>query len=226
MQFRTTLLMSEFVTHDVKRFVLARPDGFSFTPGQGVELVIDEPKWRDEEGRPFTPTCLVTDRVLEFTIKRYAEGGGVTDRLHRLQPGVPLLLSEPFGTIAYQGAGTFLAAGAGLTPFLAIFRQLARDKTLAGNSLIYSNKTPADVICEKELSFYFGKRCLLTCTRVSAQGYDDRRIDRRYLEEKITDLNQYFYVCGPDPFVEDVNAALAGMGAKTDSLVFERDDEE
>lgn len=226
MQYRTTLLMSEFVTHDVKHFLLERPDGFAFTPGQGVELVIDEPKWRDEEGRPFTPTCLVTDRVLQFTIKRYTDHPGVTDRLHSLQPGAALLLSEPFGTISYQGAGTFLAAGAGLTPFLAIFRQLAKEDKLAGNSLIYSNKTPADVICEKELVHYFGKRCQLTCTRASGQGYDNRRIDRRYLKEKISDLNQYFYVCGPDSFVEDVNAALAEMGLKAESLIFERDEEE
>jgi len=226
MRYRTTLLMSEFVTHDVKRFVFERPDVFSFTPGQGVELVIDEPKWRDEEGRPFTPTCLVTDRVLEFTIKRYADHPGVTDRLHQLQPGAALLLSEPFGTISFQGTGTFLAAGAGLTPFLAIFRQLAREGTLAGNTLIYSNKTPADVICERELVHYFGKRCLLTCTRVSAAGYDDRRIDRSLLKSKITDLNQFFYVCGPDAFVEDVNAALEELGVKAQSLVFERDEEE
>jgi len=46
--------MTEFVTHDVKRFILNRPENFSFTPGQGVELVIDQGKWREEQGRPFT----------------------------------------------------------------------------------------------------------------------------------------------------------------------------
>jgi ferredoxin-NADP reductase len=55
MDHEVTLLMSEFVTHDVKRVIVSRPDGFSFTPGEGVELVINEPKWRTE-GRPFTPT--------------------------------------------------------------------------------------------------------------------------------------------------------------------------
>ena len=225
MPYRTTLLMSQFVTHDVKRFVVERPEGFSFIPGQGVELFIDQPKWRDKEGRPFTPTCLLTDRVLEFTIKRYADGGGVTDKLHSMQPGATLLLSEPFGSIAYQGRGTFIAAGAGITPFLAIFRQLARENKLADDRLLFSNKTPADVIYEKELCHYFDKRCLLTCTRASSPGYDDRRIDERFLREKIVDLEQYFYVCGPDAFVEEINDALAEMGVKTESLVFERDEE-
>jgi ferredoxin-NADP reductase len=225
MDFRATLLMRQFVTHDVKRFVLEKPSGFSFTAGQGVGVVIDEPDWRKEEERPFTPTCLAEDRVLQFTIKRYADHAGVTDRLHSLRPGATLLLSEPFGTISYQGPGTFIAAGAGITPFLAIFRQLAEDGALSGNSLIFSNKTPADVIYEKELRHYFAENCLLTCTRSSGQGYDDRRVDRRYLEEKIRDTKQKFYVCGPDAFVEDVNAYLQEIGVKAESLVFERGEE-
>jgi len=225
MDFRATLLMRQFVTYDVKRFVLEKPDGFSFKAGQGVGVVIDEPNWREEEERPFTPTCLADDRALQFTIKRYVDHAGVTDRLHSLRPGATLLLSEPFGTINYQGPGTFIAAGAGITPFLAIFRQLAQDGALSGNSLIFSNKTPADVIYEKELRHYFADNCLLTCTRSSGPGYDNRRIDRRYLEEKIRDTKQKFYVCGPDAFVEDVNAYLQEIGVKAESLVFERDEE-
>jgi ferredoxin-NADP reductase len=50
-----TLLMSEFVTHDVRRFLVSRPPGFNFEPGQGVELAINQTPWRDE-GRPFTLT--------------------------------------------------------------------------------------------------------------------------------------------------------------------------
>lgn len=221
MEFRTRLLMSRFVTHDVKQFILKRPEGFSFMPGQGVELVIDEPRWRDEEGRPFTPTCLPEDRVLEFTIKRYAGHEAVTDRLHSLNPGASILLSEPFGTIHYKGPGTFIAAGAGITPFLAIFRQQAGAGDLSGCRLLFSNKTPADVICERELREYFREKAVFTCTRESGADYENRRIDQKMLEEWIGDRKQYFYVCGPDPFVEDVNAALQDMGITPESLVFE-----
>jgi len=221
MQYRTTILMSQFVTHDVKRFVLEKPEGFSFTPGQGIEMVIDQPRWR-EEGRPFTPTCHTDDGVLEFTIKGYAAHDGVTNQLHSLPPGSPLLISEPFGTINYKGPGTFLAAGAGITPFLAILRQQAREGGFSGSRLIFSNKTPADVICEKELRYYFGDNALFTCTRESGPGYENRRINLAYLEEKIPDKSGYFYVCGPDLFVEEVNAALQQMGIKAESLVFEQ----
>lgn len=216
-----TMLMSEFVTHDVKRFIVTRPPGFTFQPGQGVELSIDSPQWT-EQGRPFTPTSLADDQVLEFTIKRYPEHEGVTRELHTLSPGAKLLLSEPFGTITYQGAGVFIAGGAGITPFIAILRELARASDIHGNTLIFSNNTPADVICEKELRHYLGERCILTCTNESAPNYEHRLIDKVFLEEKISDFDQHFYVCGPPGFMEAVNGALEELGADPQRLVFER----
>jgi cytochrome-b5 reductase len=213
--------MTEFVTHDVKRFIVKKPDIFSFTPGQGVELVIDQGKWREEEGRPFTPTSLITDEVLEFTIKRYPEHKGVTDKLHTLKAGDNLLMSEPFGTISYKGPGVFIAGGAGITPFLSIFRQLNVERTIAKQTLIFSNKTSADVICEKELRYYFGSRCHLLCTREKVAGYENGRIDRKYLQKIISDTKQYAYICGPDKFVEEINSIARNLGFSTETIVYE-----
>ncbi|HEY0663060.1 MAG TPA: flavodoxin reductase [Thiobacillaceae bacterium] len=221
MQYRVILLMSEFVTHDVKRFIVSKPDGFSWLPGQGVELAINLPGLSGE-GRPFTPTGRGTDRVLEFTIKGYFDHPGVTRALHQLEPGAELTMSEPFGTINYQGPGVFIAGGAGITPFLAILRDLARQGQLERQTLIFSNKTPADVICEKELRHLLGERCILTCTGEAAPGYLNRRVDRAFLQETIEDFGQHFYVCGPPPFMDAVTGALAGLGASADSVVFER----
>ena len=224
MVHRTTILMTEFVTHDVKRFIVTKPDTFSFTPGQGVELVIDQEKWREEEGRPFTPTGLVTDGVLEFIVKRYPEHKGVTDKMHTLKPGDNLLMSESFGTIAYRKPGVFIAAGAGITPFLAIFRQLALDNATAKQKLIFSNKTPADIICEKELLYYFGYNCHLLCTRDSGPRYINGYIDRPYLQKAIDNREQYehVYVCGPETFVEEVNVIVKEMGYSAESLIYEK----
>jgi len=222
MKYRTAILMTEFVTHDVKRFIVKKPENFSFTPGQGVELVIDQKKWREEKGRPFTPTSLVSDRVLEFTIKKYPEHKAVTDRLHSMKAGENLLMSDPFGTISYKGPGVFIAAGAGITPFLSIFRQLVIERTIAEQTLIFSNKTPADVICEKELRYYLDSRCHLICTRESGPGYEEGHIDRSYMEKTLTDTEQYAYVCGPDKFVEDINIIVKDMGFSSESLVYEQ----
>lgn len=218
---RITLLMTQFITHDVKRFIVNKPETFSFTPGQGVELVIDQEKWREEEGRPFTPTNLTTDEVLEFSIKRYPDHKGVTDKIHTLEVGDNLLMSDPFGTISYKGPGVFIAAGAGITPFLSIFRKLAVDQNITKQTLIFSNKTPADVICEKELRNYFSSRCHLLCTQENGSGYENKRIDRDYLEKIIDSTKQYAYVCGPEKFVEDVNAIVADLGFSAESIVYE-----
>src|SRR5574340_58157 len=217
MNHTVKLLMGQFVTHDVKHFIVSKPEGFSIVPGQGVELAIDRPGLR-EQGRPFTPTGLADDQVLEFTIKGYSDHAGVTQALHQLAPGADLLMSETFGTIHYQGPGVFIAGGAGITPLLAILRDLAGKGELSKQTLIFSNKTPRDVICEKELRHMLGERCILTCTGAAAPGYENRRIDRAFLEEKIRDFRQHFYVCGPEPFMDAVNGALADLGASSESL--------
>jgi ferredoxin-NADP reductase len=89
MNYTVDLLMSQFVTHDVKHFIVSKPEGFSVVPGQGVELAINRPNLSGE-GRPFTPTSLADDRVLEFTIKGYSDHPGVTQALHQLEPGAEL----------------------------------------------------------------------------------------------------------------------------------------
>lgn len=221
MAYATSLLMSGFVTHDTKRFVIQRPEGFGFQPGQGVELTIDRDPWRDE-GRPFTPTCLPDDRVLELTIKRYRDSDGFTMALSDLEPGAPLTISDPFGTITYQGPGVFIAAGAGVTPFLAILRRLASEGSLDGHSLLFSNKAEEDLICGLELRHYLGDRAHFTFTRQPPPGQAPRRIDAAYLSEQIADLGQHFYVCGPDAFVESVNQSLSDLGVPDERLIYER----
>jgi len=208
-----------FITHDVKQFITTRPDGLQFEPGQGVEIAIDLDGWRDL-GRPFTPTSLPGDPVLEFVIKEYPDDDGVTEKLHSLKAGQTLFMSDAFGTIQYRGPGVFIAGGAGVTPFLAILRS-ADAGELERCSLHFSNSTPADVICEKELLHLLGDRCHLTFTVESAPGHENRRIDRSYLEEKIRDLSGPFYVCGPPDFVEEITAELEAMGVGPDRIVVE-----
>lgn len=221
MEHTVPLLMTGFVTHDVKRFVLSKPEGFDHLPGQGVEIAIDDAVWRDKK-RPFTPTSLRDDRVLEFTIKRYPDHHGVTDRLHTLKAGDRLLMSEPFGTITYRGPGTFIAGGAGVTPFIAILRQLAAEGRLDNHSLIVSNKTAADIICEKEFRHYLGPRATFLCTRESSEACLSERIDADFLQRTISDFGQHFYVCGPPSFVSGIREALTSLGADSEAVIFEK----
>lgn len=220
MREEARILHKGFVTHDVQQLIVSRPAGLSWEPGQGVGVAVDEDGLRDE-AHPFTPTGWRDGPVLEFTVKEYPSHEGVTERLHQLEPGSGLLLKEPFGTITDRGAGTFIAGGAGVTPFLAIFRHMSAPD-LAKSTLLFSNHTPADVIREKELRHLFGDRCHLTCTVRSAPGYDGRHIDRKYLEEKVDRFDGRFYLCGPPSFVEEVGEALVSLGAQRESIIVEK----
>jgi len=211
----------EYVTHDVRRYKVEKPAGYTFIPGQATEVSINSPKWKEEK-RPFTFTCLTTDPFLEFTIKSYASHKGVTNELYQLEEGAELIIRDVWGAIAYTKPGVFIAAGAGITPFIAIFRHLSKLELIAGNSLIYANKTSKDIILQDELKTMLGDQFTNTLSREKNELYDNRRIDKAYLMEKITNFNQPFYVCGPDQFVTDIHQILLDLGATVDTVIIEK----
>jgi ferredoxin-NADP reductase len=139
------IISAEPVTPNVRRYRLEKPEGFHFEPGQATEVSIDTDGYRERKS-PFTFTALNEADYLEFTIKSYFDHEGVTKKLWDLHAGDRLLIRDVWGTITYKGPGVFLAGGAGVTPFIAILRQLAKDNQLAGNRLIVSNRTDLDII--------------------------------------------------------------------------------
>src|SRR5450432_1426999 len=102
------ILFIEPVTHNVKRFTVEKPDGYTFQPGQATEVSINTPELKEEK-RPFTFTCLPEDDHLEFTIKIYTDHNGVTNALGNLKPGDELILRDVWGAISYDGPGLFIA---------------------------------------------------------------------------------------------------------------------
>lgn len=215
------ILAAEFVTHNVRRFTLEKPAGYKFEPGQATELTINKPEWKSER-RPFTFTSLNEWPALEFTIKIYTDHDGVTNQLGKLQPGDEVILHDVWGTIHYKGPGTFIAGGAGVTPFIAILRQLHKTNQLANSQLIFSNRTEKDIILKEEFTAMLGDRFINTLTQQAAAGYDNRKIDAAYLKEKIQDLNQYCYICGPDAMVVDLEATLLKLGVPQEKIIREQ----
>src|ERR1044072_2183327 len=209
------------VTHDVKSFSIEKPAGYQFTPGQATEVSINKPGW-EEERRPFTFTSLNQHPWLEFTIKRYADHDGVTNLLHQLKEGDELIIRDVWGAIEYKGPCYFIAGGAGITPFIAILRQLHEDKRIDGNVLFFSKKTAVDVIYEEELSNILGNDAHFILTREEKEGYEHGFIDSVFLQKNISDFKRHFYICGPDKMIHDINAALEKSGASADLVVFEK----
>ncbi len=215
------ILNIENVTHDVRRFRVEKPAGYSFIPGQATEVAVNK-NYLKEERRPFTFTGLNEWKELEFTIKIYSDHNGVTNELGKLKAGDELLLHDVWGAINYKGPGIFIAGGAGITPFIAILRQLQKENKIDGNKLFFSNKTEKDIILKDEFSKMLGNNFYNTLTREKDSKYDNRKIDEGFLREKVNNFDQNFYLCGPDKFVQDISAVLTKLGAKADSVVFEK----
>lgn len=221
MTTRVRILDTEMVTHNVRHYRVEKPKNFQFTPGQATEVSIDTPKWR-EETRPFTFTALPDDPVLEFTIKSYHDHDGVTHALWNCAPGDHLLLGEPWGTITYKGPGTFIAGGAGVTPFIAILRDLNAKGKLAGNRLIVSNRTERDIIMRETFEGMAGLETLWTLTADSESDLPKGRIDTAFLKQHVSDFSQNFYLCGPDEMVKDLRDSLKDLGADVSNLTWEK----
>jgi ferredoxin-NADP reductase len=210
------------VTHNVKSYRFSKPTGYKFEPGQATEVSINKPGWENER-RPFTFTSLNENDYLEFTIKSYHDHDGVTHQLDSLQPGDELIIRDVWGAIAYKGEGYFIAGGAGITPFVAIMRQLKKDNKVGDNYLFFSNKTSADIILKDELSATFKPGHIqYLITGEAAPGYLPGRINKEFLRRNVTDFSKPFYVCGPDKMIAEINKTLEELGAKAEMLVFER----
>jgi len=215
------IISTQNVTHNVKQFNVERPHGFTFVAGQATDLSINEPGWVDKKN-PFTFTGLVDDEHLQFTIKIYHDSEeGVTRHLDELKPGDELIISDAWGAIEYKGPGYFIAGGAGITPFIAIFRELYRSGKIEGNTLFFSNQTSRDIILQQELETMLGDNHIFTTTRETGPG-DHRKIDEAFLKQEVSDFSKHFYVCGPDAMVADIAKTLEKLGAKADSVVFEK----
>lgn len=215
------ILETEYVTHNVKRFKVSKPDSYKYKPGQATDVVINLPDWK-EERRPFTFTSLNEWDHLEFTIKIYNDHNGVTNKLGTLHAGDELILHDIWGAIHYKGEGIFIAGGAGVTPFIAIFRQLQEDGKLGNNKLLFSNRTEKDIILKDEFEKMLSENFINTITQEKMEKYDNRKIDESYLKEKIKDFSQYFYICGPDAMIESIKENLLNLGADKDKIVIEQ----
>ncbi len=218
--YNVSILAIRLITHDVLRITLAKPAGYTFTPGQATEISINKPGW-DTEKRPFTFTCLPTDDHLEFTIKTYPDRKGVTNELLKLKPGDELIIGDTWGAISYKGEGVFIAGGAGITPFIAIFRHLEKENKLQGNQLLFANKMKDDIIIEDELKRMLGKNMVSILSGETRDGYLSGYITKDLLSKYVQQDNRKFYVCGPPPMMDMVLKQLSDLGITDQAVVME-----
>lgn len=208
------------ITHDVRQFRVEKPDGYTFVPGQATSVSVNTPELKKKR-KPFTFTGLRCDPFLEFIIKIYPSHQGVTVELAKLKPGDELVLGSVWGAITYKGRGLFIAGGAGITPFIAIFRQLRAEGALEGNKLIFANRTRADIILESELKEMLGDAFINILSDEKDEEYATGFISGELIQAIVTPDDKNFYLCGPPPMMESVKGYLASLGIGENAITLE-----
>lgn len=215
-----TIRSISHITHDTLLIITDKPTNYIFKPGQATDIAINKNGWQKER-RPFTFTSLPNDPYLEFIIKTYPEHDGATDKLLDVSKGDELILHEVFGKLTYQGEGLFVAGGAGITPFLSMFRQLDKEGGTGNNTLIFANKTRKDIIAKQELEALLKGRVHHILSDEEADGFDHGMITKDYLKSFVEGRFQKVYICGPPPMMEAVEKLVQEIGLPSEQIITE-----
>ncbi|MEZ5149353.1 MAG: hypothetical protein R2759_20375 [Bacteroidales bacterium] len=112
------------------------------------------------------------------------------------------------GTIKYKGEGTFIAGGAGVTPFVAILRQLYAENKIGNNKLIFANRKKADIINRDEFQKMLGKNFINILSDEKTQEFANGFISENFLKEHLENTNGYVYLCGPEVMMDRLKTTL------------------
>lgn len=216
----TKIKSIEYLTHDVLRVVLDKPEGLNYIPGQAVDIALNKPNWSDKKNC-FTFTSLPEDDHIEFTIKTYPEHHGMTNELLSSKPGDEVLIYNPFGDIYFKGAGIFIAGGAGVTPFIAILKNLEKQNRLTGNKLLFANKEKADIILEDYFNSVLHENFINILSNENLDGYEHGYISPELIKKYSEEDLKYYYLCGPPPMMKAVEEHLASLGITEEFIVKE-----
>ncbi len=220
-------------TPDVKTFTFVGEPSveFSYQPGQFVtlELEINNKVVKRAYSISSTPS---RPHSLDITIKRAtapkdapdAPPGLVSNWLHdNLQPGSQIKIGSPLGDFSCvehpSSKILFISAGSGITPMMSMSRWLL--DTNAGSNIVFfhSARTVDDIVFRQELelmtSRYANFQLATTLTREDSNpslGGRVGRFSKSMLREIAPDFaERTVYVCGSEPFTQQVKAILGEL---------------
>jgi len=211
-------------TPRVRSLVFNVPGWRRHRPGQHVDVRLTA-----EDGyqavRSYSIASPPEEPDVEIAVERLDEGEVSPYLVEQVRPGDRLEVRGPIGGYfvwdVEQGGPLFLAAGgSGIVPLRAIIRHRIAAGSDVPIRLLYSTRSPEDVIYRDELDRLAteggGIEVVHTFTRSQPSGWSGygRRIDREMLEEVAWPPDQHplSYVCGPTSFVETAAAYLVALG--------------
>jgi ferredoxin-NADP reductase len=219
-------------TADSRSFVLEIPgelaDAFAYEAGQfcTFRATIDGADGPREIVRCYSMSSTPgpDDTTLTTTVKRVPEGVMSNWMIDSLQPGDTIETMPPTGLFVLQPRDTPIVAfggGSGITPIVSLV-----EAALAGTdrpiTLVYANRDADSVIFEgrlRGLEAAAGDRLKVHWHLDTEAGYLTADDCVGFVGD-VQDPD--YYVCGPGPYMDVVESALATVGVSTSRLFIER----
>ena len=209
---------------------------FDFTQGQYLTF---RRKFEDEELRRSYSICAGKDEgVLKVGIKRVDGGCFSTWVNENLKPGDMLEAMPPMGaffTALEPEVGKHylgFAGGSGITPVLSIIKTVLSREPRSRFTLVYANRQISSIMFREELedlkNLYLGRLSVLHVLESEAQDIDlfTGRVDGEKcaaLFRSWIDIGSIAtaFICGPEPMMLAIAAALREHGLRDDQIKFE-----
>lgn len=224
-------------TPSVKSFVLEPADSnrapLLYRAGQHLIVVVDVDGVSHRRCYSFSTSPLSGDRPA-IAVKRLP-GGRVSNVLHdEVQAGDTLRVTEPAGTFTLDFEGeaprryVLVAGGVGITPLASLAETILRAEPQSQVTLLYGNRS-AEEICFRSrlarLAVTFPQRLAVHHVLEGPPGgpSEPGQLDgARVLCLLGTPDAHLYLLCGPQPMMESVAAALRGAGVGADRIRSER----
>jgi predicted ferric reductase len=205
--------------------------GIRFLPGQFAWIRVGRSPLGVREN-PFSFASSAEHRPeLSFGIK---EAGDFTATLGSVTPGTRVYIDGPHGVFSYERnegpAFVFVAGGIGISPMLSMLRTLADRGDRRPCVLLYGNPRWEEVPYVAELEELAG-RLDLDVVHVIEQPPDDWAGEQGFIDEGVLDRHlpehperARYFLCGPPPMMESVEALLEQRGVPVHHIDFEQFD--
>jgi len=217
-------------THDTKTFCFALPDDTTLDLLPGDHLYVHATINDKPVKRPYTPSSMPgATGYFDLTVKRY-ETGTVSKYLHDRRVGDTVLMSGPnSGGHWIDGMATrvgFVAGGTGITPMISIIRWILAKSLKVELSLVYANKTEADIIFREEWDENAREHASFRCYHVLerppagwTQGVG--RITEDVLRKQLPPpgADTIVFLCGPPMMVDALEGTLKAIGHPEQAII-------
>jgi ferredoxin-NADP reductase len=221
-------------TPSARTLVLDVPDWPGHLPGQHVDVRLTAPDGYSAQRSYSIASAWQPDARVELTIQRVEDGEVSTYLTDGLAAGQPLELRGPVGGwFVWRDVPApvlLVAGGSGIVPLMAMIRARGDLRGRQPFRLIYSARTPQDILYAQELARRVrddpGLDVHFVYTRKTPEGWPEQpgRISVATLNTHgwPPDFAPDVFVCGPTSFVETAADILVALGHDPKKIRTER----